>query len=129
MEKIKDKDTIETNDEKIEYKIYETDIYYTPVALVITHFKNTKGGFVKSGKEYNSALYFDPEGKIIDRAPTNTYTCARKLQEKFSKPISENIRNKGKDSLLNSIKGFFEGEEGINREQFVKDKKFVRQDL
>lgn len=124
-----DKDTIVTKDEKTDYKIYETDIHYTPLALVITHFKNIDGSFVKSGKEYNSALYFDQEGKIVDRAPTNTYTSARKLQEKFSEPIWENMRNKGKDYLINSVRGFFEGEQGINREQFVKDKKFVRQDL
>jgi len=99
------------------YSVSETGITSTPMSLTIECFDGS--GTPINDSAYSSTLYFDRDGKVVDRAPMRTWTTTRQMQERYAGKLNSRMRGVvGKPemtAILRGIDGFFKGEDGIKR--------------
>lgn len=97
-------------------------------ALRLQHFYVDETGTLQAFENLrdnpDTTLYFNHDGKIVDGTPCNSWTSVRDCQQKYSGPIRNYLdsivplnqqKREQLELTIDSIKGFFEGEEGIER--------------
>lgn len=115
------------------YQVEETGISATPMSLTIKcHTRDQEGNERPlNDLSYDSTLYFDREGKVVDRAPMRAWTTTRKMQDRYADKLLSRmngvVNRPEMSSIIEGISGFFEGEEGIKRRIEFKGKKSVVQ--
>jgi hypothetical protein len=113
------------------YKVEKTGLSATPVSLTIQCYSKGKDDAETPINDLScdSTLYFDREGKIVDRAPMRPWTTARKMQDRYADKLLSRMRGvvdrPEMKYVIKGIEGFFQGEEGIKRTDTRHRKKLI----
>ncbi len=114
----------------LKYSVKYTGITDTPVAMTLRYIP------VENGEEWESTLYFDAQGRIVDRAPMVPGISARGLQDGYAQIVYQDLgRHCEKDGtpvreqVYPLVSGFFQGESGIARVQYFPDLTVVHSEV
>lgn len=120
----------------LEYTVKWTGITDTPTAIVLRCLYYSAGRYWECSQEYNGALYFDEQGRIVDLAPLTPATSTRRLQELYAESIREDLSHQYLDDGSNALQwiyplvsGFFLGEKGIARVQYFPEMSIVHNEI
>ncbi len=111
---------------KVECELKNNGPIDKPFELSFRHYykKTDEQEFKRSYSQKDEGiLYFNRQGKIIDRSPMSKHNPTKQLQEKYSIPLSISLASLvSGNKVRNLISGFFSGENGIDPEA----KEYVR---
>lgn len=102
------------NGQKVQYIINTEGTVTQPVSLTL-QLLDANGTHI-GNNETDSTLYFNTEGMIVDRAPADTHTNAKKLQAMYASTLLEFIDGENGEEY-NLSRGFFkQADAGVQRE-------------